>query len=268
MMDLAKTSLEIKRKIIEDRTVGLYPYSANYLKDVKEKTGQYWYNHFGTIGLVGMNEACQNLFGEDVTIASQEGQAFAIRIMNYMRDVVAEYQDETGHVYNLEATPAEGTSYRLAQKDRAKYPDIITAGKDVPYYTNSTQLPVGYTDDIIEMIELQDELQSLYTGGTVQHLYLGERIEDLQTAKILIQRIFSKYKMPYISLTPTFSVCDEHGYLPGEQYTCPICGKDTEVWSRVVGYLRPVQNYNKGKKEEYAERKKLRIYDQEYAIAQ
>jgi len=168
-----------------------------------------------------------------------------------------EFQKETGQFYNLEATPAEGTSYRLAKLDKDRYQDIISAGKKVPYYTNSSQLPVEFTDDIMEMIELQDELQSLYTGGTVQHLYLGEKIEDIETAKRIIQKIFSKYKMPYISITPTFSVCDEHGYLSGEQFTCPECGAETEVWSRVVGYLRPVQNYNKGKKEEYSERVKF-----------
>ncbi len=251
-----KTSLEIKRKIIEKQTEnGLYPYSAVYLKDVKKRFGQYWFNHFNTIGIIGMHEALLNFMGKGVE--TPEGNAFAVRVMEYLRELMQEFQQETGHSYNLEATPAEGTSYRLAKLDKERYLDIITSGKDVPYYTNSTQLPVGFTDDIIEMIELQDELQSLYTGGTVQHLYLGERIEDLQTAKLLIQRIFADYKMPYISLTPTFSVCDAHGYLPGEQFACPHCGAQTEVWSRVVGYLRPVQNFNVGKKEEFKERVKF-----------
>ena len=251
-----KTSLEIKRKIIEHQTEnGLYPYSAVYLKDVKKRFGQYWFNHFNTIGIIGMHEALINFMGKG--IETPEGNAFAVRVMNFLRELMQEFQKETGHSYNLEATPAEGTSYRLAKLDKERFLDIITSGKDVPYYTNSTQLPVGFTDDIIEMIEMQDELQSLYTGGTVQHLYLGERIEDLQTAKLLIQRIFADYKMPYISLTPTFSVCDEHGYLPGEQFSCPHCGAQTEVWSRVVGYLRPVQNFNVGKKEEFKERVKF-----------
>ncbi len=253
---IGKTSLEIKRKIIEQQTEnGLYPYSAVYLKDVKKRFGQYWFNHFNTIGIIGMHEALLNFMGKG--IETPEGNAFAVRVMHYLRELMQQFQTETGHSYNLEATPAEGTSYRLAKLDKERYLDIITSGKDVPYYTNSTQLPVGFTDDIIEMIELQDELQSLYTGGTVQHLYLGERIEDLRTAKLLIQRIFSNYKMPYISLTPTFSVCDEHGYLPGEQFACPHCGAQTEVWSRVVGYLRPVQNFNVGKKEEFKERVKF-----------
>jgi ribonucleoside-triphosphate reductase len=253
---IGKTSLELKRKVIEKQTeAGLYPYSAVYLKDVKKRSGQYWYNHFNTIGIIGMHEALLNFMGKG--IETPEGNEFAVRIMNFLREIMQEFQKETGHQYNLEATPAEGTSYRLAKLDKERYLDIITSGKDVPYYTNSSQLPVGFTDDIMEMIELQDELQSLYTGGTVQHLYLGERIEDIETAKRIIQKIFSQYRMPYISITPTFSVCDEHGYIPGEQFTCPQCGAKTEVWSRVVGYLRPVQNYNDGKKEEYRERVKF-----------
>ena len=176
-----------------------------------------------------------------------------------MRDVIKDIQDDTGHYYNLEATPAEGASYNLAKTDKERYPDIITAGDTVPYYTNSSQLPVGFTDDIFETMDLQDEMQSLYTGGTVLHLYLGEEVKDTQTAKNLIRTIFTNYKLPYISLTPTFSVCNDHGYLSGEQFTCPECGEPTEVWSRVVGYLRPVQNFNKGKRAEYEERKKYVI---------
>ncbi len=257
---IAKNSLEIKRKVIEEQTEkGLYPYSAYYLKDVKKRTGAYWYNHFNTIGLIGMNEACQNLLGIHQDITTKEGQTFAVETLQYMRDVIKEIQDETGHYYNLEATPAEGTSYRLAKQDKERFPDIITAGKDVPYYTNSSQLPVGFTDDIFQTLELQDDLQSLYTGGTVLHLYLGEEIKDMETAKRLIQKVFTQYKLPYISLTPVFSVCQNHGYISGEHYTCPECGKPAEVWSRVVGYLRPVQNFNTGKKEEYAQRKKYVI---------
>ena len=262
-MNIAKNSLEIKRKVIEAQTQGgLYPYSANYLKDIKEKTGCYWYNHFNTIGLIGMNEACQNLFGRDIDITTEDGQAFAIRTLEYMRDVIKDIQDETGHYYNLEATPAEGTSYSLAKLDKEKFPDIITAGESVVFYSNSSQLPVGFTDDIFETLDLQDELQSLYTGGTVLHLYLGEEIKDTEAAKRLIKKAFTNYKLPYISLTPTFSVCNNHGYISGEHYTCPECGADAEVWSRVVGYLRPVQNFNKGKKEEYQLRKKYVIKEE------
>ena len=256
-MNIAKDSLEIKRKVIENQTEkGLYPYSANFLHDVKERSGSFWFNHFNTIGLIGMNEACMNLLGEGSDLTTQDGQAFAIRTLNYMRDVIKDIQDETGHYYNLEATPAEGTSYRLAKRDKERYPDIITAGEKIPYYTNSTQLPVGYTDDIFETLELQDELQSLYTGGTVLHLYLGEEIKDTSAAVALIKKAFTKYKLPYISLTPTFSVCNDHGYISGEHYECPDCGGKTEVWSRVVGYLRPVQNFNTGKREEYRQRVK------------
>lgn len=258
MVQIGKTSLEIKRKIIEQQSEqGLYPYSTHYLRHVKERTGEYWYNHFSTIGIVGMNEALLNFMGKDIT--TPEGQEFALEIMNYLRDMFVDIQKETGHFYNLEATPAEGTAYRLAKLDKEKYPDIITAGDDVPYYTNSTQVPVGYTDDIFEVIELQDELQSLYTGGTVLHLYLGESLEDTRIAKRLIQKIFTNYKLPYISITPTFSICKDHGYIRGEHFSCPQCGIETEVWSRVTGYLRPVSNYNHGKKQEYFDRKKFKV---------
>jgi len=253
---IGKTSLEIKRKIIEQQSEkGLYPYSTFLLRHVKERTGQYWYNHFNTIGIVGMNEALVNFIGKDIT--TPEGLAFAVEIMNYLREVMVEFQKETGNFYNLEATPAEGTSYRLARIDKERYPDIYTAGQDVPYYTNSSQIPVGFTDDIFEVMELQDELQSLYTGGTVQHLYLGESIQDIEVCKNIIKRCFENYKMPYISITPTFSVCNNHGYIRGEHFSCPECGAETEVWSRVTGYLRPVSNYNKGKKEEYFNRRKF-----------
>ncbi len=257
---LAKTSLEIKRKTIEEQTArGMYPYSEHYLQPVKDRTGQYWYNHFNTIGLVGMNEAVLNFYNDGTDLTCEKGQEFAKRTLEYMRELMKEIQEETGHFYNLEATPAEGTSYRLAQLDREKYPDIITAGVDVPYYTNSSQLPVGFTDDIFETLDLQDELQCMYTGGTVLHFYLGEKISDIEVTKRLIKKIFTNYKLPYISLTPTFSVCPNHGYIAGEHFNCPECGEEAEVWSRVVGYLRPVQNYHKGKKEEYKERKKYVI---------
>lgn len=267
LVNTAKNSLEIKRKVIEEQTEkGLYPYARNYLKDIKARTGSYWHNHFNTIGLVGMNEACLNLLGEGHDLTTAEGQEFAMRTLNYLRDLMKEIQEETGHYYNLEATPAEGTSYRLAKKDVEKYPNIITAGDKVPYYTNSSQLPVGFTDDIFETLDLQDELQSLYTGGTVLHLYLGEEVNDIEVAKNLIRTTFTNYKLPYISLTPTFSVCNDHGYITGEHFECPTCGAETEVWTRVVGYLRPVQNFNKGKKEEYRERKKYVIKETVAAI--
>ncbi len=262
MMNIARNSLEIKRKTIEEQTGnGMYPYAANYLRNVKERTGSYWFNHFNTIGLVGMNEACLNFLGKDLT--TPEGQDFAKETLDYMREIITRIQEETGHFYNLEATPAEGTSYRLASLDRERYPDIITAGEKTPYYTNSSQLPVGFTDDIFETLDLQDELQCKYTGGTVLHLYLGEQIRDISIAKKLLQKAFDHYKLPYLSLTPTFSVCPEHGYISGEVFSCPECGRDTEVWSRVVGYLRPVQNYHKGKQEEYRQRVKYVIKPEE-----
>ncbi|MGI6594349.1 MAG: ribonucleoside triphosphate reductase [Christensenellales bacterium] len=256
---ISQTSLEIKRKIIEKESEkGLYPYSTHFLRSVKERTGRFWDNHFNTIGLVGMNECLLNFMGKD--IGTPEGLEFSLKVMNFLRSLMQEFQKESGRSYNLEATPAEGTSYRLARLDRKKFgKDIISAGDEVPYYTNSTQLPASYTDDIMKCVELQDELQYLYTGGTVQHLYLGEKIEDIQVAKKLIKKIFEVSKMPYISLTPTFSVCNEHGYLAGEQWSCPTCGKDTEVYSRVTGYLRPVQNYNDGKKAEYKDRVKFKV---------
>jgi anaerobic ribonucleoside-triphosphate reductase len=265
--NIGKTSLEIKRKVIEKQSEkGLYPYSTHLLRNVKQRTGQYWYNHFNTIGILGMNEALVNFIGTDIT--THEGQSVAIEIMNYLRDIMIDFQKETGNFYNLEATPAEGASYRLARLDKQKYPDIYAAGENVPYYTNSTQLPVGFTDDIFEVMELQDELQSLYTGGTVQHLYLGESIQDTKVCRNLIRKCFENYKMPYISITPTFSVCSNHGYISGEHFTCPYCGSETEVWSRVTGYLRPVSNYNKGKKEEYMNRRKFVINEKSVSLEQ
>ena len=258
MAEIGRTSLEIKRKIIEQQSErGLYPYSCYYLRHSKERTGHYWHNHFSTIGIVGMHEALLNFMGKG--IETEEGREFSVSVMNYLRELLVKFQCETGNVYNLEATPAEGTSYRLAMLDTKRYDSIITAGDEVPYYSNSTQLPVGYSDDIFEVLELQDELQTLYTGGTVQHLYLGEAVEDINVCKRLIQKIFSKHKIPYISITPTFSICESHGYISGEHFTCPECGVEAEVWSRVTGYLRPVKNYNLGKKAEYKQRRKFMI---------
>ncbi|MDR1260373.1 MAG: ribonucleoside triphosphate reductase [Oscillospiraceae bacterium] len=260
LMKIAVSSLEIKRKIVETQTQrGMYPYTASYLQVLYDRTGQFWYNHFSTIGLIGMNEACINLLGENSDLTTEEGQKFAVETLNYMRDFIKETQEETGHFYNLEATPAEGTCYRLAKKDVEKFKVIKTAGGSTPYYTNSSLLPVGFTEDIFETLDLQDELQSLYTGGTVLHLYLGENIKDIKIAKTLIKKIFNNYKLPYISITPTFSVCSDHGYISGEHFACPECGKEAEVWSRVVGFWRPVQNYNKGKYAEYMDRKKYKL---------
>ncbi|NLX91375.1 MAG: ribonucleoside triphosphate reductase [Firmicutes bacterium] len=258
LMQLARDSLLIKRDVLEKMTdLGLYPYSRYYLRLVKERFGYYWHNHFNTIGLVGMNEALLNFKGKG--IYSREGQDFAVKVLDFMRDTLLEFQEESGQLFNLEATPAEGTAYRLASMDKDLYPEIITAGKDDPYYTNSTQLPAGFTDDIFYALELQEELQARYTGGTVFHGFLGEKIEDIETCKKLLQGMLGKYRLPYVTITPTFSVCSDHGYLSGEQYRCPSCGKDTEVWSRVVGFYRPVQNWNKGKKSEFKERKVFRI---------
>jgi ribonucleoside-triphosphate reductase len=258
LCDIAKTSLEIKRKVVEDQTdKGLYPFSAFYLKDIKKRSGQFWSNHFNTIGLVGMNEALLNFMGKDIT--TKEGVDFSVEVLEYMRDKMKEYQEETGHQYNLEATPAEGTTARLARLDKKRFPNIITAGKDEVYYSNSTQIPVEHTDDIFEVVKLQDKLQTLYTGGTVLHFYLGEKIEDISVCKALIKKVFTSSKMPYISLTPTFSICNNHGYITGEHFSCPECGGKTEVWSRVVGYLRSVQDFNANKHEEYMNRVKFKI---------
>jgi len=259
LMVLARNSLEIKRKTLEKLTdKGLYPYSRYYLSGIKKRFNQWWKNHFSTIGLVGMNEACLNLFGED--IASEKSRKFALEILDFMRKKLIEFQKETGNNYNLEATPAEGVSYRLPQIDLKKYPDIITAGtREKPFYTNSTQLPVNYTDDIFEAIELQDKFQCMYTGGTVLHLFVGEKISQPEIVKKLVKKVFEKFNLPYLTITPTFSICPNCGYLPGEQYVCPKCKANCEVYSRVVGYLRPVNQWNDGKQEEFKERKTFKI---------
>jgi len=267
MMDLAKESLEIKRKTIENFIEkGLYPYSRFYLSGIKEARGKYWANHFSTIGLVGMNEALLNFIGEN--IASKRGRRFALEVMDFMREKLVKYQKETGNIYNLEQTPAESTAYRLALLDKERYPDIITAGtKKMPYYTNSSQLPVNYTDDIFEALKLQDEITCKYTGGSVLHLFLGERLPDGETAKKLVNKVFENFKLPYITLTPTFSICPTHGYLEGEHFECPKCTikQPCEVYSRVVGYLRPIQQWNLGKQQEFKERKEFKIKQTELA---
>jgi len=261
VMDLAKEVLEIKRKVIENLIEkGLYPYSKVYLAGVKKMRGSYYGNHFSTIGLVGMNEALLNFIGDN--IGSKRGRRFALEVLDFMREKLVKYQKETGNIYNLEQTPAESTSYRLALKDKVKYPDIITAGtKKVPFYTNSSQLPVNFTDDIFEALKLQDELTCKYTGGSVFHIFLGERISDIQTVKKLVKKIFENFKLPYITFTPTFSICPTHGYLEGEHFECPKCTikQPCEVYSRIVGYYRPVQQFNIGKVQEFHERKTFKI---------
>lgn len=260
LSDIAKASLELKRKVVEKHTdSGLYPYSAHYLSGVKKNTGGYWNNHFSTIGVVGMHECCLNFFGKEYGIDSEKGHEFALKILNFLRSKMLQYQAETGNIYNLEATPAEGVAPRLAILDKKRYPDIITAGGKDPYYTNSTHLPVGFSDDVLKVVKLQDDLQTLYTGGTVLHIYTGEKLEDPEAIKNLIQKVFKNNKMPYISITPTFSICGDHGYMAGEHWKCTTCNQDAEVWSRVVGFLRPVQDYNAGKRKEYKDRVKYKI---------
>jgi len=245
LMELAKDSLEVKRKLVEENMKrGLLPFSARYLGTLKF--------HFSTIGLIGMHEACLNFLGEG--IETKAGKEFAIRVLKFMRERLVEFQDETGNIYNLEATPAEGTSHRLARLDKKRYPKIITAGKKVPYYTNSTHLPVGYTNNLIEALRHQDDLQVLYNGGTILHGFLGEAVSSAEGCKALVRKIAENFRLPYYTITPTFSICMEHGYLRGEHFKCPHCGKPAEVYSRIVGYYRPVQNWHVGKLEEFRER--------------
>ena len=259
-IQLAVESLSIKRKVLEKFTANhLYPYSKFYLRDIKNGSGSYWKNHFSTIGIIGMNEACVNFIGEDIT--TEHGQQFSMEVMDFIRDTLSKVQEETGEIFNLEATPAEGTSYRLSMLDKKKFPEIICANESdflngaAPYYTNSSQLPVNYTDDIYETLRLQDDLQTRYTGGTVLHIFLGEHVSDMEALKGLIRKVANNYRLPYFTLTPTFSICPSHGYLDGEQPTCSICDQETEVYSRVVGYLRPVKQWNEGKQAEYGNRK-------------
>lgn len=257
MMDLAARSLKIKRdvitKLLEE---GLYPYTKRYLGSFN--------NHFSTIGLVGMNEAGLNAKWLKADLTHKETQIFAKNVLNHMRERLVKYQEQYGDLYNLEATPAESTAYRLAKHDKEKYPDIITAtNSDTPYYTNSSHLPVGYTDDIFEALDIQDELQTLYTSGTVFHAFLGEKLPDWRGAMMLVRKIAENYRLPYYTISPTYSICEEHGYLAGEQPVCPICGKPTEVWSRITGYYRPVKNWNAGKTQEWHERK---TYDMGHSV--
>ncbi|MCP4748644.1 MAG: ribonucleoside triphosphate reductase [Desulfobacteraceae bacterium] len=262
-VNLAVESLTIKRKVLETFTEkNLYPYSRFYLRQIKEGSGKFWKNHFSTVGIIGMNEACLNFIGKD--IGTVEGQAFSLMVMDHLRNLLSKIQDETGDIFNLEATPAEGTSYRLAMLDKKRYPKIQCANEtqftkdDSPYYTNSTQLPVNYTDDLYKTLELQDQLQTKYTGGTVLHVFLGQQLNDIKAVKALVRKIAANYKLPYFTLTPTFSICPSHGYLTGEHARCAICGEETEIYSRVVGYLRPIKQWNNGKQAEYKMRKTYR----------
>lgn len=250
-MEIAKESLEIKRKLLEDLIdKNLYPYTKFYLRDIKSRHGVYWKNHFSTIGLIGMNEACLNLLNDD--IGSFRGKQFALDVMDFMRAKIVEFQQKTGNNYNLEATPGEGTSYRLAKLDRNhKY----------KYFTNSTQLPVNYSDDIFEVLDHQDELQTKYTGGTVVHIFAGERISNIETMKNLVKKVCNNYKLPYFTFSPTFSTCPNHGYVAGEHFKCPDCGADCEVYSRIVGYIRPVNQWNKGKQMEFHNRTTFEVTD-------
>ncbi|MCI5676884.1 MAG: ribonucleoside triphosphate reductase [Clostridia bacterium] len=257
MMDISARSLKIKRTVITKLLEnGLYPYTKRYLGTFD--------NHFSTIGLVGMNEAGLNArwIGKDMT--HKETQEFTKRVLNHMRERLSDYQEAYGDLYNLEATPAESTAYRLAKHDVKRYPGIITAAKnpgDTPYYTNSSHLPVGYTEDIFSALDIQDELQTLYTSGTVFHAFLGEKLPDWKAAANLVRKIAENYKLPYYTLSPTYSVCKNHGYIQGEHFTCPQCGEKTEVYSRITGYYRPVQNWNDGKSQEYADRKVYNIFN-------
>lgn len=253
MMDLAARSLKVKRGVISKLLdEGLYPYTKRYLGSFE--------NHFSTIGLLGMNEAGLNAKWIGKNMTATETQEFTKRVLNHMKERLKDYQEIYGDLYNLEATPAESTSYRLAKHDRERYPNIITAGRqgDTPYYTNSSHLPVDYTSDIFDALDIQDELQTMYTSGTVFHGFLGEKLPDWQSAAKLVRTIAENYKLPYYTLSPTYSICKNHGYLTGEQFKCPYCGAEAEVYSRITGYYRPVQNWNAGKTQEYRNRK---LYD-------
>ena len=251
LMDISKESLEMKRRVVaENIERGLLPFTKRYLLSL--------HNHFSTIGLNGMNEALMNFMQQD--ISTLEDKAFALEVLEVMRNKLADYQEETGHFYNLEATPAEGTTYRFAKEDKKRFPNIIQAGtNEAPYYTNSSHLPVGYTDDPLRALDHQDGLQTRYTGGTVLHLFLGERVKDWKACRDFVKRVAENYHLPYFTITPTFSICPKHGYLRGEVQACPTCQGPCEIWSRIVGYFRPVDQWNKGKKSEYAERTEYRV---------
>lgn len=265
LMELARESLKIKRQVVEQFTEnGLYPYSRVYLSTVKERFGEYWRNHFNTIGLVGGNEAALNFLGKG--FEAPEAREFILEILKFMEGRLTEFQAEDDQMYNLEATPAESTTFRLAKKDKEIYPDIIVANdlavRDsgaASYYTNSTQLPVGFNGDVFEALKLQDPFQCSYTGGTVFHTFLGERMPSLEATRSLVRKIAENFSLPYYTLTPTFSICPEHGYVRGEHIFCPDCKKACEVYSRVVGYLRPVNQWNEGKQAEFSDRRPFEV---------
>lgn len=248
LLELARESLEIKRVTVQDLIDGgLFPYTKRYLGTLR--------NHFSTIGVNGINEMIRNFTRDAHDITSPQGHELALRLLDHVRGRMVEFQEQTGHMYNLEATPAEGTTYRFAKEDRRRFPDVLQAGTDTnPYYTNSSQLPVGWTDDPFEALEQQDELQGKYTGGTVLHLYMSERVSTPEACRSLVRRSLERFSLPYLTVTPTFSICPEHGYLAGEHHTCPTCEGACEVWTRVMGYHRPVSSFNIGKKGEHAER--------------
>lgn len=260
LLEVSDEVLSIRRSVVENFTEkGMYPYSKFYLRSVKERTGSYWSNHFNTIGVLGMNEACLNYFEKDIT--TKEGQKFAAEVLDFINKKMLVFQKNSGELYNLEASPAESTSYELAKKDKQLYPDIIVANEEecqegaAPYYTNSTQLPVGFTDDVFEALDLQDNLQCKYTGGTVFHNFLGERLNSGDEAKVLVKKIAQNYKLPYFTICPTFSICESHGYIRGEHFKCPECNEECQVYSRIVGKIAPVQRWNPGKKSEFKQRK-------------
>ncbi len=260
LMEIAKNSLEIKRKILEENMMrGLYPYSKHYLQDVYEANGEYWHNHFATIGPNGLNECIINFTKGTEDITTPAGKEFAEEVLDFMNEVLIRFQEETGHLYNLEASPAEGTAHRFAKLDLDRYPEIAVSGEASPYYTNSSQLPVGFTEDIFDALDHQDSLQVKYTGGTVFHGFIPERIDNIETLKKLIQSISNGYRLPYFTITPTFSICPVHKYIAGEEPICPECGAQTEVWTRVVGYHRPVQNWNDGKQAEFNDRLEFEV---------
>ena len=267
LMDLARDSLEMKRKVLERMTEsGLYPYARFYLRNIKKRDDRYWSNHFSTIGLLGLNEAALNLLGRDLTTA--EGQQFASEVLSFMRERLIRYQEESGNFYNLEATPGEGTTFRFAKADKECYPDIIVANeyevaeyKAAPYYTNSSHLPVSFTHDVFEALDLQDDLQVKYTGGTVVHLFVGEEIKDIEAMKHLIKTVCHSYRLPYFTITPTFSVCPKDGYVAGRHDKCPKCKSQAEVWSRIVGYIRPINQWNPGKRAEFDDRETFDLAD-------
>jgi ribonucleoside-triphosphate reductase (formate) len=270
LVNMSAEILNLRRELIEDLTErGMYPYSKFYLRKVKERSGQYWSNHFNTVGILGMNEAILNFMGKDIT--TKEGQKFALEVMDFLNEKVLAIQERDDILYNIEASPAEGASYAIAKKDKELYPDIIVANEAEykegaePYYTNSTHLPVGFTDDIFEALDLQDDLQAKYTGGTVFHGFLGQKIDTGEEVKQLVKKIAEGYKLPYFTLTPTFSICQTHNYISGEHFECPKCGEDCQVYSRVVGKIAPISRWNLGKKQEFKDRLE---YDDKISMGQ